>query len=275
MQRVLLKQAQTPVLRSVLFSALLFIATPAFSAPDIPDFSSVTPGPCITRDPAMRENWINAHTLIRARDYPSAMAILSPMISACPDDASARHLAALCAWGIGQRALATRWLVQAARQRDAEPATAVALAALNAEAATESVAIGWLRRALEPLDLYTRAFWVTRPSFNRLWSSASEPWRAFIQEMGLPADLTVVRAMGVPPIVHVEAPQEDEQKPTILRLSPFDPNMDSMDRAIQMRIAVTRRLIERIRPSVDIPPEIPLQEEESLVNIDDVLSEQP
>lgn len=275
MQRVLLTQAQMPALRWALFCALLFIAIPASSAPDIPDFASVTPGSCITRDAAMRNDWINAHSLILARNYPAAMALLSPLITACPDDASARHLAALCAWGVGQRALAARWLAQASRMRDAEPATAVALAALNAETATESVAIGWLRRALAPLDIYSRAFWVARPSFNRLWASASETWRAFIQEMGLPIDVAVVRAMGVPPVVHVEAPHVEQQQETLLRLSPFDPTMDSMDRAIQMRMAVTHRLIERIRPLADVSSEIPLEDEELRVNVDDFLTEQP
>lgn len=263
MQRLCHAQAETPVTRVRRILMICLFATAAIAAPDIPDYASVTPSPCVTRDESIRAAWIEGQALIRNRRYPDAMALLSPILTTCPDDAATRHLAALCAWGIGQRALATRWMVQAFRQGPPEPAIAAALAAIHAGAETESVVIGWLRRGTEPLELSSRAFWITRPSFNRFWASNSPVWRDFIREMGLPTQLEVARAMGTPPVIEIAPPVQAIAEEPMLRLSPFDSKMDSLDRAAELRKIVTERLIARIRPSAELPVDLTAIDEQS------------
>jgi hypothetical protein len=223
-----------------------------FGAPDIPDYRLFAPGACVEQNPSLHSVWREALAALEARRYGEAVHKLSSALAICPDDGPLRHQAALAAWGIGERPIALRWLVLAFRKSDATPATAAALAALNAEAATESVAIGWLRRGLVSADVEERAFWLTRDSFTKLWERDSAEWRALLAELGVPQDRAVARAMGARPMKEwVPAPAAPQQPP-LLRLAPFSPDMDTIDRTHAMQEMTRQRLIDRIRPPTGV-----------------------
>jgi hypothetical protein len=242
------------IARVILLSAVWASAAPG--APDIPDYRIFAPGACVERDPALHPAWHEALAALEARRYGEAAHILSAALAACPDDGPLRHQAALAAWGIGERAIAMRWLVMSFRQSDASPATAAALAALNAESATESIAIGWLRRGLADADVEERAFWVTRASFSALWARNSAEWRALLNELGVPLDRAVARAMGVRPVRTWTPAAPPAPEPPLLRLAPYSPDMDTIDRTRAMRLESMQRLIERIRPPTGVVVEV-------------------
>lgn len=240
----------------IVLLGLFALAFSTSGAPDIPDFALVEPGACIRRDANLRAEWSNAQALIRQRFYADAMVQLTNCLAKCPEDAATRHLAALCAWGVGQRALATRWLITAQRQQNPPPATAAALAALHARVEPESIAIGWLRRATEPLALEQRAYWATRPSLEPLWRRNSNAWRELIASLGLPEDLAVARALSVAPTIDLSPIAEEISQERMLRLSELALDESPSGRALRMRQVMMQRLVERIRGRVESADEI-------------------
>ncbi len=258
-----------------IIAGILLYAAIARGAPDIPDYRLFAPGACIERDETLHPAWREALAALEGRRYGEAAHLLSNLLTVCPDDAAVRHQAALAAWGIGERAVAARWLVMAFRQAGATPATASALAALHSTAATETIAIGWLRRGLASVNVEERAYWVTRTSFDALWARGSSDWMALMRELGVPADRDVARAMGVRPRVEWTPAQPVEPDVPLLVLSPFSPDMDTLDRSIFMRREVMQRLIDRIRPPTGVVHEVEHLVGEDLTPVSDLLPEEP
>ncbi|MCS6771539.1 MAG: hypothetical protein NZ740_05890 [Kiritimatiellae bacterium] len=204
--------------------ALVLLLLPALApaASDIPQFSAIDPGPCIRRDEKLRAAWLRARHYIHQRFYADALLLLTNCLESCPQDASSRHLAALCAWGVGQRDVAARWLVIATRLDPNQPAPAAALAALYARDEKDAVAIGWLRRAVTGLEAPLRAWWLTRPSLDPLWQRASPAWLAFLDEIGVPTDQASARAAAREPTVNDGPLADDSLTPRRLSLRPFN-----------------------------------------------------
>ncbi|HMP76154.1 MAG TPA: hypothetical protein PKE12_07660 [Kiritimatiellia bacterium] len=250
----------------------LLVVQGAAAAPSVEDYALVAPGICIVQDEEARTVWLRALAHFEAEAYGDARQDFLRCLNRCPGDAAARHLAALCAWAEGDHPLAIRWLAQLQRQGNASPATSAALGALYAESGTDSVVIGWLRRGMDGLDAAEKAYWVTRPAFSAFWRNPSPAWREFIEESGLSIEAAVTRALAAKPVV--EAPERPVPEPrgVTLHLTPFNPALDSIEQAAEMRKLLNQRLIERIRTVVDIPVAEEIMEDE-LVTVDQALEE--
>jgi len=137
----------------------------------------------------------------------------------------ASHLAGISAWGAGRLAMAERLLVEAMRHPKPLPESFAAMAAIQAEQRASPLAVGWLRKALQPLTARQRAELLFRPSFDLLWRTQTADWTNLLAEFSLPTDqdaLAKLALEGAPaPVVAPEAPSPPSDGLEVLSVSPY------------------------------------------------------
>jgi len=135
------------------------------------------------------------------------------------------HLAGISAWGAGRMAMAERLLVEAMRHPKPLPESFAAMAAIQAEQRASPLAVGWLRKALQPLTARQRAELLFRPSFDLLWRTQTADWTNLLAEFSLPTDqdaLAKLALEGAPaPVVAPEAPSPPSDGLEVLSVSPY------------------------------------------------------
>lgn len=218
----------------------------------VEEYAYVEPGPCIQRQPALEERWRSGMAFFNAGAYADARLTFQRCWADCTNDPAPLFMAALSAWGLGDRAQAVRWLVQVQRTSKSH-AAAFALGALHMDAATVAIPIGWIQRGLAAAPEAERAYWVSRSDFDRLWTSGGAPWVELLNEYGLPRDRDVLRAIAAQPERTQPAEAVESHPRMVLRLSPLDPERSLTDRSIEMRKLAIQRMVDRIRSPAEIP----------------------
>lgn len=206
MRRAVGSQAERRLIAAILLVGCLLGFSSASGEPYPADYIPIEAGTCVNSSTSSAALWRETVERLREGELAGAMTTAQSLVDQCPNDPYARHLAALCAWAVGERSLAARWLVAAYRADTNLSMAAIALAALNADPATEAAALGWLRRGLARASAGERAYWLTRPPFRPLWQMASDRWRARLREWGVPEDLEKARALATPPGRSRDAP---------------------------------------------------------------------
>lgn len=223
---------------------------------DVEQYAFANPSACIQQTPGNAERWTTALSLFASRDYVGARREFLYFAGLCPSDPAPRHMAALCAWALGDQPQAVRRLVQVLRLPQPPAASAIAMAALRASTGTDVVAIGWLRRGLQQAPKTEHAYWISRPAFDRLWQESSPAWTDLLEEFELPRNQADVQSIATPMEHESSTPAEEQGSSLSLRLSPFNPRLDSIEQAAQMRQQVDQRLIDRIRISAGISADL-------------------
>lgn len=166
----------------------------------------------------------------------------------------ASHAAALGAWGTRRLAAAERLLVEAMRQPPVLPESHAAMGALQAEQGADAIAIGWLRKALSPLDRGQRSELLFRPSFNRLWQRNDPSWTNLLAEFDLPNDRALLAewALATEP-APAERPPPPQTRPglSVLNVSPF--SRDPAQRALQLDILQRNYRLQRLELEDPLP----------------------